>query len=192
MNYIGNMQDILWHNMKTISVFHADYDKTPPHNDIYIDDIKIIPHEHNYKKISSSLSVKETVLPINIFSEELSSAWGISNDYCGNIKLSSDLSYPSGRFIDIDIDKDKCNWKEFGISWNEWLYTDLSSSIYGVYLEFDIKLVEYQDTKILILILKQDIMDYSKIHRYVKVNKIEKRKKDQKNYINKQEILLMD
>jgi len=120
------------------------YDKV----DIYIDDIKIIPHEHNYKKISSSLSVKETSLPINIFSEELNSAWGISNDYCGNIKLSSDLNYTSGKFIDIDIDKNKCNWKEFGISWNDWLYTDLSSSIYGVYLEFDIKLDEYQDTKI--------------------------------------------
>ena len=120
------------------------YDKV----DIYIDDMKIIPHEHNYKKISSSLSVKETALPINIFSEELNSVWGISNDYCGNIKLSSDLNYSAGKFIDIDIDKNKCNWKEFGISWNDWLYTDLSSSIYGVYLEFDIKLDEYQDTKI--------------------------------------------
>ena len=120
------------------------YDKV----DIYIDDMKIIPHEHNYKKISSSLSVKETALPINIFSEELNSAWGISNDYCGNIKLSSDVNYTAGKFIDIDIDKNKCKWKEFGISWNDWLYTDLSSSIYGVYLEFDIKLDEYQDTKI--------------------------------------------
>jgi len=120
------------------------YDKV----DIYIDNMKIIPHEHNYKKISSSLSVKETALPINIFSEELNSAWGISNDYCGNIKLSSDVNYSAGKFIDIDIDKNKCNWKEFGISWNDWLYTDLSSSIYGVYLEFDVKLDVYQDTKI--------------------------------------------
>jgi len=116
--------------------------------DIYIDDMKIIPHEHNYKKISSSLTVKEMKFPINIFSEELNSSWGINNDYCGNIKLNSDLNYPSGKFIDIDIDKNKCNWKEFGISWNDWLYTDLSSSIYGVYLEFDLKLDEYQKTKI--------------------------------------------
>jgi hypothetical protein len=122
------------------------YDKV----DIYIDDMRIIPHEHNYKKVSTSLIVKETDLPINVFSEELSSAWGISNDYCGNIKLSSDVNYSGGKFIDIniDIDKTKCNWKEFGISWNDWLYTDLSSSIYGVYLEFDLKLDEYQKTKI--------------------------------------------
>lgn len=122
------------------------YDKV----DIYIDDMKIIPHEHNYKKVSTSLTVTATTYPINIFSEELSSAWGISNDYCGNIKLSSNINYTAGKFIDIDIDKTKCNWKEFGISWNNWLYTDLSSSIYGVYLEFDIKLDEYQKTKIAI------------------------------------------
>lgn len=120
------------------------YDKV----DIFIDEMRIIPHEHNYKKVSTSLTVKETDLPINVFSEELSSAWGISNVYCGNIKLSSDEDYSGGKFIDIDIDKTKCNWKEFGISWNDWLYTDLSSSIYGVYLEFDLKLDEYQKTKI--------------------------------------------
>lgn len=120
------------------------YDKV----DIFIDEMRIIPHEHNYKKVSTSLTVKKTDLPINVFSEELSSAWGISNVYCGNIKLSSDEDYSGGKFIDIDIDKTKCNWKEFGISWNDWLYTDLSSSIYGVYLEFDLKLDEYQKTKI--------------------------------------------
>ena len=36
-----------------------------------LDDIKIIPHEHNYKNIPTSLTVKETDLPINVFSEEL-------------------------------------------------------------------------------------------------------------------------
>ena len=48
------------------------YDKV----DIYIDDIKIVDHKHNYKKISSSsLSIKDTILPIDIFSEKLSSCF---------------------------------------------------------------------------------------------------------------------
>ena len=120
------------------------YDKV----DIYIDDMKIIHHKHNYKNFSTSLTVKETDLPINIFLNELRSTWGINNEYCGNIKLISDENYSGGKLIDIDIDKNKCNWQEFGISWNDWLYTDLSNSIYGVYLEFDLKLEEYQKTKI--------------------------------------------
>jgi len=145
------------------------YDKI----DIYIDDMKIIPHEHNYKKISSSLTVKEADLPINVFSEELSSAWGISNDYCGNIKLSSDVNYSGGKFIDIDIDKTKCNWKEFGISWNDWLYTDLSSSIYGVYLEFEVNVYNDEGTRII-------FEDYNgkkisiDLRSYINVNKLQK------------------
>ena len=141
--------------------------------DIYIDDMKIIPHEHNYKKISSSLTVKEMKFPINIFSEELNSSWGINNDYCGNIKLNSDLNYTSGKFIDIDIDKNKCNWKEFGISWNDWLYTDLSSSIHGVYLEFDVNVYNDEGTRII-------FEDYNgkkisiDLRSYINVNKLQK------------------
>ena len=121
------------------------YDKV----DIYIDDIKIIQHKHNYKKISSSLSIKDTTLPIDIFSEKLNSSFGI-NDYCQNIKINSDLDYSNGYYIDVDIDNEKCNWNKLGISWNEWLYSDLSKSIYGVYLEFDIKIDKFSRPKIFI------------------------------------------
>ena len=119
------------------------YDKV----DIYIDDIKIIQHKHNYKKISSSLSIKDTTLPIDIFSEKLNSSFGI-DDYCKNIKIGSDLDYSNGYYIDVDIDNEKCNWKKLGISWNEWLYTDLSKSIYGVFLEFDIKIENFSSPKV--------------------------------------------
>ena len=122
------------------------YDKV----DIFIDDIKIIEYKHNYKKISSSLSIKDTILPIDIFTEKLSSAFGINNNYCQNIKLSSDSNYPNGNYIDVNIDNDKCSWKKLGISWNDWLYSDLSKSIYGVYLEFDIKIDKFSSPKIFI------------------------------------------
>ena len=123
------------------------YDKV----DIYIDDIKIVEHKHNYKKISStSLTVKDTTLPIDIFSEKLNSAFGVNNNYCQNIKLSSDSDYAQGNYIDVNIDNDKCSWKKLGISWNNWLYSDLSKSIYGVYLEFDIKIDKFSSPKIFI------------------------------------------
>jgi hypothetical protein len=123
------------------------YDKV----DIYIDDIKIVEHKHNYKKISStSLTVKDTALPIDIFSEKLNSAFGVNNNYCQNIKLSSDSDYAQGNYIDVNIDNDKCSWKKLGISWNNWLYSDLSKSIYGVYLEFDIKIDKFSSPKIFI------------------------------------------
>jgi len=119
------------------------YDKV----DIYIDDIKIIQHNHNYKKISSSLTVKDTLLPIDIFSEKLNSSYGV-NDYCKNIKISTDLDYSNGYYIDVDIDNEDCNWNKLGISWNEWLYTDLSKSIYRVFLEFDINIENFSSSKV--------------------------------------------
>ena len=122
------------------------YDKV----DIYIDDIKIIQHNHNYKKIPSSLTIKDTTLPIDIFSEELNSAFGVSNNYCQNIKISSDLDYLNGYYIDVNIDNEKCNWKKLGISWNNWLYTDLSKSIYEVFLEFDINIEKFSSPKVFI------------------------------------------
>ena len=120
------------------------YDKV----DIYIDNIKIIPHNHNYRKIANSLTISTDTYPIDIFSEELGSAWGIDPKYCNNIIINSDLSYNGGKFIDVNINSEDCNWREIAISWNDWLYTDLSNSIYGVFLEFDIKLDNYQETKI--------------------------------------------
>lgn len=145
------------------------YDKI----DIYIDDIKIIPHEHIYKNIPTSLTVKETNLPITVFSEELGSAWGISNDYCGNIKLSSSVNYSAGKFIDVNIDKNKCNWKEFGISWNDWLYTDLSSNIYGLYLEFDVNVYNNEGTSIIFEDYNGKKMSID-LRSYINVNKLQK------------------
>ena len=142
------------------------YDKV----DIYIDDIKIIQHKHNYKKISSSLSIKDTTLPIDIFSEKLNSSFGI-NDYCQNIKIRSDLEYSNGYFIDVDIDNEKCNWKKLGISWNEWLYTDLSKSIYGVFLEFDIKIENFSSPKVFLEDYNGKKM-YINLLKYINAKKI--------------------
>jgi len=144
------------------------YDKV----DIYIDDIKIIEHKHSYKKISSSsLSIKDTNLPIDIFSEKLNSAFGVNNNYCQNIKIISDSDYSKGNYIDVNIDNAKCSWNTLGISWNKWLYSDLSKSIYGVYLEFDIKIEKVSSPKVFLEDYNGKKM-YVDLLKYIKSNKI--------------------
>jgi len=142
------------------------YDKV----DIYIDNIKIIQHKHNYKKIPSNHAIKDTILPIDIFSEKLNSSFGVNN-YCKNIRLSSDIDYPNGYYIDVNINIEKCTWKKLGISWNDWLYTDLSKSIYGVYLEFDIKIDKLSSTKVFIVDYNGNKM-YINLLKYIKFEKI--------------------
>lgn len=102
------------------------YDKT----DVYIDDMKIVRHEHNYKKHVPHLHVKDTIFPLEIFSGELDASWGINEKYCENFSIKSDK-------INVKIDEDGCEWNQFGLSWNKWLYTDLSESVHGVNLRFE-------------------------------------------------------
>ena len=78
---------------------------------------------------------------------KLKSSLAIDNKYCDNFKLKTSPNYNDGNFINVHILND-CNWKDFAISWNDWLYTDLSSSIYGVNLEFDLKIEKFSNTMI--------------------------------------------
>ena len=119
------------------------YDKV----DIYIDEIKIVEHEHNFKKFSPNLTVYDTVFPVNIFNDMNVSSWGLDNTYCNNFRVLSDPNKSREDYIDVHISED-CDWKDFAISWNDWLYTDLSSSIYGVNLEFDLKIEKFSNTMI--------------------------------------------
>ena len=111
------------------------YDKV----DIYIDEIKIVEHKHNYKKFSNDLTIYDTIYPVNIFSDKNVTSWGLDNIYCENFKILNKKNDLRGDYIDVNI-SDNCNWRDFAISWNNWLYTDLSSSIYAVDLEFDLKI----------------------------------------------------
>ena len=107
--------------------------------DIYIDDIKIVEYKHDFKKFSSNLTVYDTIMPVNIFIDDQKSVWGLNNIYCDNFSIKNDIKYSNGNYIDVVI-SEECDWKDFAISWNQWLYTDLSSSIYDIYLVFDLKI----------------------------------------------------
>ncbi|MDG1718974.1 MAG: hypothetical protein P8H17_04020 [Flavobacteriales bacterium] len=117
--------------------------------DIYIDNIRIIPHVHKYKRMNPNLIVKDSVLPIDIFSENLKSSFGINEKYCKNIILNSEESYDDGNYLDIDVNEEECKWNQLGVSWADWLYSDLSGNIYGVYLEFDVKVYNNSETRII-------------------------------------------
>ena len=108
------------------------YDKV----DIYIDDITIVPHQSNFKKLEDNNVVYDSILPINIFVDDIESSFGLDSKYCDNFKIEKSNNN-SNKYIKIETNFNKCDWNIFGISWNKWLYTDLSHSIYDVYLTFD-------------------------------------------------------
>ena len=140
-SYLTNTIDLT--NIKQLLM--QCYDKI----DIYIDNIKIIPYVHKYKRLNPNLTVRDSILPINIFSENLVSYYGINEQYCQNIILNQETSYNGGNFLEVNVDLQECKWNQLGISWNDWLYTDLSDNIYDLHLEFDVNVYKNSDTRII-------------------------------------------
>ena len=104
--------------------------------DVYLDNIQIIKYNHPYKRLEESLTVYDSISPVNIFSNSLRGAWGIESGSCNNFSLKTKKD---NSFISVKTDSTKCDWLDFGISWNNWLYTDISKSIKDFSLQFDIK-----------------------------------------------------
>ena len=104
-------------------------------------------------------------MPINIFVDDIESSFGLDSKYCDNFNLEKSNN-SSNKYIKIETNYNKCDWNIFGISWNKWLYTDLSHSIYDVYLTFDLRL--YKETE-----MKIYFEDYNYKKMYI----------DSKNYI---------
>ena len=128
-SYIKNKIDLT--NVKQLLL--QCYDAT----DVYLDNIKIVPYEHNYERLEDNLTVYDSIGPINIFQDELIGAWGIDLKDCLN--FSTKKQQDRNTYIDIKIDSSSCDWLDFGISWNNWLYTDISRNIKKLDLVFDLK-----------------------------------------------------
>ena len=133
------------------------YDKT----DVYIDNMKIVRHEHHFKKHKPHLYVQDTIFPLDIFTGELDATWGINEQYCDNFTLNSNSIY-------VEVEEGGCEWNQFGLSWNKWLYTNLSESIHGVNLRLNaeiancpgasIALEDYSGKK-----MEVQLMDFAKV-----------------------------
>ena len=108
------------------------YDAT----DVYIDEIKIVKYENKYKRLEDNLTVFDSIGPITIFEDSLFSSWGINHPKCSNLSIKKSNG---NTFIEVNTDSINCDWLEFGISWNNWLYTDISRSIKDLSLDFEMK-----------------------------------------------------
>ena len=127
-SYLKNKVDLT--NVKQLLL--QCYDAT----DVYLDNIQIVKYSHPYKRLEQNLTVYDSVSPINIFSNSLDGAWGIEGESCKNFTLKTKKD---NNYISVKTDSTKCDWLDFGISWNNWLYTDISKAIKDFSLQFDIQ-----------------------------------------------------
>jgi hypothetical protein len=96
--------------------------------DVYIDEVTIVPFKPEFGREEGSLTVVYDACPRSLFSDALPHAWGIAPEYCRNFMLDSTqfkAGFASLR-AEVAPNKNGCNWKEMGFSWNNWLYNDIS------------------------------------------------------------------
>jgi hypothetical protein len=100
------------------------YDAT----DVFIDNMKIVKHSHQYKRLEESLTVYDSISPITIFKDSLLASWGVGTKGCENFTITKDSEKKSS-VIQVDLSSKRCDWNSFGVSWNKWKYTDISTNI---------------------------------------------------------------
>ena len=127
-SYVKNKIDLT--NVKQLLL--QCYDAT----DVFIDNMKIVKYNHNYERLEDNLTVYDSISPINIYSNSLRGSWGVDIKKCSGFSTET---VNSNSYISIDTDSSNCDWLDFGISWNNWLYTDISKSIKKLNLVFDLK-----------------------------------------------------
>ena len=106
-SYIKNKIDLT--NVKQLLL--QCYDAT----DVYLDNIQIIKYNHPSKRLEENLTVYDSISPVTIFSNSLVGTWGIEPEYCDNFSLKTKKD---NSFISVKTDSTKCDWLDFGVSWN--------------------------------------------------------------------------
>ena len=123
-------------NMSNIKELRLEFQRK---GDLHIDNIVIVPHEHNYKKTEDTFTKVFNSQPIQLgVGKEY--WWGINTKYSSSLQFGS---YFDNESVVVDIDKSKeVPWNIFGFSPYQWMRVDLSSIYSTSALKFKLKATE--------------------------------------------------
>ena len=123
-------------NMSNIKELRLEFQRK---GDLHIDNIVIVPHEHNYKKTEDTFTKVFNSQPIKLGAGK-EYWWGINTKYSSSLQFGSSFDNES---VVVDIDKSKeVPWNIFGFSPYQWMRVDLSSIYSTSALKFKLKATE--------------------------------------------------
>jgi hypothetical protein len=107
--------------------------------DIYIDNVVIVPYEHNYKKTKETFTKVFDSHPIQLGTGK-EYWWGINTKYSSSLQFGNSFKYES---VVVDLDKSKkATWNTFGFSPYKWMRVDVNSIYTTSALTFKLKTTE--------------------------------------------------
>ena len=120
-------------NMSNIKELRLEFQRQ---GDLHIDNIIIVPHQHNYENTIDTFTKVFNSHPIQL-GEGKEYWWGINTKYSSSLKFGSFFKNES---VFVNLDKSKeMQWNTFGFSPYKWLRVDLSSIYTTSALAFKIK-----------------------------------------------------
>jgi len=123
-------------NMGNIKELRLEFQRK---GDLHIDNIVIVPHEHNYKKTNDTFTKVFNSQPIKLGAGK-EYWWGINTKYSSSLQFGSSFDNES---VVVDLDKSKeVPWNIFGFSPYQWMRVDLSSIYSTSALTFKLKTTE--------------------------------------------------
>ena len=123
-------------NMGNIKELRIEFQRK---GDIHIDNIVVVPHEHNYKKTKETFTKVFDSHPIQLGSGK-EYWWGINTKYSSSLQFGSSFKNES---VIIELDKSKkVTWNTFGFSPFQWMRVDISSIYTTSALTFKLKSTE--------------------------------------------------
>ena len=123
-------------NMGNIKELRIEFQRK---GDVHIDNIVIVPHEHNYKKTKEIFTKVFDSHPIQLGSGK-EYWWGINTKYSSSLQFGRSFKNES---VVIELDKSKkAPWNTFGFSPYQWMRVDISSIHTTSALTFKLKSTE--------------------------------------------------
>ena len=120
-------------NMGNIKELRLEFQRK---GDIYIDNIVIVPYEHNYKKTKETFTKVFDSHPIQLGTGK-EYWWGINTKYSSSLQFGNSFKNES---VVVDLDKSKkAPWNTFGFSPYQWMRVDVSSIYTTSALTFKLK-----------------------------------------------------
>jgi len=123
-------------NMSNIKELRLEFQRK---GDLHIDNIVVVPYEHNYKKTKDTFTKVFNSQPIRLGAGK-EYWWGINTKYSSSLQFGSSFDNES---VVVDLDKSKeVPWNTFGFSPYHWMRVDLSSIYTTSAITFKLKTTE--------------------------------------------------
>jgi hypothetical protein len=114
---------------------------------VYLDDLELVFHTPEPQKpwLVEEPLPNPIALPIALFDDQFinNNSWGLMGDQCQNIAITDADKSEGGKSVHVKWDNsgDRCHLTAFGVSWNKWHPTDVTSIRNSAAIQFDIKVI---------------------------------------------------